>query len=375
MAIYRLQITPIKREGGHSSVGAAAYRAGERIRDDRTNEVHNHSRRKDVTHSEIMLPADLAGQNMEWARNRASLWNSVENAESRKNARVATEIQVTLPFELAPERRLAMARTFSQEIADHYKVAVDLAVHDPRPSGDPRNFHAHLLLTTREVSAAGLGAKTGLNIQTKDRLRLGLPNISQEFTAVRERWATLTNEALEEANIEARVDHRSLAEQGIDREPKPHIPFAAYKIERAGKHSEVAEDIRADYNARVQARLEQQAQRREASERLPDRVAPHSQSSAQAAADNPIPQSAQKSLEDIRREARENWLKMRAEQAAQSAPSRAVSAAEQSHSAADAANHPAQALSAARATNAPVHASRGATTPSHTPAHDNDHQP
>jgi ATP-dependent exoDNAse (exonuclease V) alpha subunit len=234
---------------------------------------------------------------MDWARNRASLWNSVENAESRKNARVATEIQVTLPFELSPERRLAMARTFSQEVADHYKVAVDLAVHDPRPSGDPRNFHAHLLLTTREVSAAGLGSKAGLNMQTSERLRLGLPDISQEFTAIRERWATLTNEALAQANIEARVDHRSLAEQGIDREPKPHIPFAAYKIERAGKHSEVAESIRADYNARVQARLEQAATR--TSERDANRSPP-------------------KSLEDVRREARENWLKMRAEQTGQS---------------------------------------------------------
>jgi ATP-dependent exoDNAse (exonuclease V) alpha subunit len=297
MAIFRLQITSIARGGTHSSVGAAAYRAGEKIRDDRTNEVYNHSRRKDVTHSEIMLPDDLAGQNMDWARNRASLWNSVENAESRKNARVATEIQVTLPFELSPERRLAMARTFSQEVADHYKVAVDLAVHDPRPSGDPRNFHAHLLLTTREVSAAGLGPKAGLNMQTSERLRLGLPDISQEFTAIRERWATLTNEALAQANIEARVDHRSLAEQGIDREPKPHIPFAAYKIERAGKHSEVAESIRADYNARVQARLEQAATR--TSERDANRSPP-------------------KSLEDVRREARENWLKMRAEQTGQS---------------------------------------------------------
>ncbi len=293
MAIFRLQVTSITRGDEHSSVGAAAYRAGEKIRDDRTNEVYNHSRRKDVTHSEIMLPGDLAGQNMEWARNRASLWNSVENAESRKNARVATEIQVTLPFELSPERRLAMARTFSQEVADHYKVAVDLAVHDPRPSGDPRNFHAHLLLTTREVSAAGLGPKAGFNLQTSERLRLGLPNISQEFTAIRERWATLTNEALAAANVEARVDHRSLAEQGIDREPKPHIPFAAYKIERAGKHSEVAESIRADYDARVQARLDQ------ASTRTSERDA------------NPSPP---KSLEDVRREARESWLKMRAEQ-------------------------------------------------------------
>src|SRR3954453_12814848 len=110
MAIYRLQIESILRGDGHSSVGAAAYRAGERIRDDRTNEVHNHSRRKDVTHSEIVLPGHLAGQNMEWALNRASLWNAVESAESRKNARVATEIQVTLPSELPPERRLEIAR-------------------------------------------------------------------------------------------------------------------------------------------------------------------------------------------------------------------------------------------------------------------------
>jgi hypothetical protein len=134
------------------------------------------------------------------------------------------------------------------------------------------------------VSPAGLGAKAGLNMQTSERVRLGLPNSSQEVTAIRERWATLTNEALKEANIEARVDHRSLTEQGIDREPGPHIPFAAFKIERAGKHSEVAEAIRADYNARVQARLDRAAQN-----------------------------TATRNLEDVRREARENWLRMRAE--------------------------------------------------------------
>jgi ATP-dependent exoDNAse (exonuclease V) alpha subunit len=307
MAIFRLQITPITRTGGHSSVAAAAYRAGEKLRDDRTNELHNHSRRQDVTHTEIVLPAQLAGEKMDWARNRASLWNSVEAAETRKNARVATEIQVNLPFELSPERRLAMARTFSQELADHYRVGVDLAVHDPRPSGDPRNYHAHLLMTTREVSPAGLGAKAGLDMSSVERVRLGLPNLSQEFTAIRERWATLTNEALKEANIEARVDHRSLAEQGIDREPKPHIPFAAFKIERAGQHSEVAESIRADYNARVQARQERAATREhEGRETAPELTAGRSSEM----------RAGPRDLEDVRREARENWLRMRAERGA-----------------------------------------------------------
>jgi ATP-dependent exoDNAse (exonuclease V) alpha subunit len=339
MAIYRLQIEPISRGEGRSSVGAAAYRAGERIRDDRTNDVHNHSRRKDVTHSEIMLPSELAKESMDWARNRASLWNSVESAESRKNARVAREIQVNLPHELPAERRVALARAFSQEVSDHYKVAVDLAVHEPRPSGDPRNHHAHLLMTTREVSPAGLGGKAGLELSIHERTKLGLPSSSQEFTAIRERWATITNEALQEANIEARVDHRSLAEQGIDREPRPHIPFAAYKIERAGKQSEVAESIRADYNARVQARQERQAQPAVAPEHAAvtqHAAAPHRAVAPQQAASpqehTPTPQqhaptpqqspdSTPKSLEDVRREARENWLRMRAQQSTASASS------------------------------------------------------
>ena len=291
MAIFRLQVASVSRGDGHSSVGAAAYRAGERIRDDRTNELYNHSRRKDVTHSEILVPTYLAGKNMDWVFSRAMLWNTVENAETRKNARVATEIQVTLPFELPPQRRVLLAQSFSRELADHYRVAVDLNVHDPRPSGDPRNFHAHLLMTTREVSPEGLGAKAGLDMPATERIRLGLPNISQEFVAVRERWATLTNQAFKEANLGVRVDHRSLAEQGIDREPRPHIPFAAYKIERAGKYSEVAESLRADYNARVQERQARAAERANA------------------------PRAAPRSLEEIRREARENWLKMRSEQA------------------------------------------------------------
>jgi hypothetical protein len=387
MAIFRLQITRITRGGEHSSVGAAAYRAGERIRDDRTNEVHNHSRRKDVSHSEIMLPGQVSGENMDWARNRASLWNSVENAETRKNSRVATEIQVTLPFELPPARRLEMARTFSQEIADHYRVAVDLAIHDPRPSSDPRNFHAHLLMTTREVSPEGLGAKAGLDMQTSERVRLGLPNISQEFTAIRERWAALTNEALKEANIEARVDHRSLEAQGIDREPAPHIPFAAFKIERAGKHSEVAEAIRADYNARVQARLERAAE----------------QTSSTTAEQTNAPSA--KNLEDVRREARENWLRMRAEQGVRatgipddahtrnsaSATNPAVQAsnpAQPNSSAVQPSNPAAQPNSPAAQPNSPAQASNPATRPhnpatpthnsttrTHTPAPDNDYQP
>jgi hypothetical protein len=259
MAIFHFEIKPIKRSAGQQATGAAAYRAGERIRDDRTDTVHNHSRRTDVRHAEIFLPSQFNGTSMEWARDRASLWNRAEAAEKRRDARVAREYQVALPPELTAEQRLALARSFSRELSDRYGVAVDLAVHDPKPGGNPHNFHAHLLTTTREITPAGLGAKAGLDMGTVTRTRQGLSDHSEEYSALRERWATLTNTALREANVEARVDHRSLAAQGIDRKPLVHVPMEFYQLERRGMPGEAAERLREDYRARVSARLERSA--------------------------------------------------------------------------------------------------------------------
>ena len=156
MAIFRMAISSVSRSAGRRATAAAAYRSGERIRDERTGELFNQTRRRDVLHTEILLPAHFDGEPVEWARNRERLWNTAEHAEKRHNSRVAREFQVSLPAELDAVRRVALARTLAREIADRYKVAGDLAVHEPRPDGDPRNFHAHLLTTTREVTPAGL---------------------------------------------------------------------------------------------------------------------------------------------------------------------------------------------------------------------------
>ena len=250
MAIFRLQITSIGRGAGRKATAAAAYRAGELIRDERTGERHDFSGRKDVLHREIFLPAHLSGAETDWAQDRATLWNEAERAEHRGTSRVAREFLVTLPSELSATQRQQLARTFSQELADRYKVAVDLAIHEPRIGGDPRNFHAHLLATTREVTASGLGAKVGLDMNAEQRRRFSLPDHSREFTAVRERWATLTNEALREANIDARIDHR--AAQGIDRERRPPLAHAAFPADRAGDQGEIVDALRTRYNDRAQ---------------------------------------------------------------------------------------------------------------------------
>ena len=308
MAIFRLQITAIGRNHGRRATAAAAYRAGERIRDERSGELHNFSHRKDVLHTEILLPAHLSDADVHWARDRSRLWNAAEQAETRRTARVAREFQVNLPAELSAEQRLKLARTFSQELSDRYSVAVDLAIHEPRSGGDPRNFHAHLLATTREVTAGGLGAKAGIDMQPAERSRRGLLNISQEFLAIRERWAALTNEALREAHIDARVDHRSLKAQGIDREPRPSIPLPALRMEQAGMRSEVADRLREQYNTRVKERLETADAHKIA-------AATSATPPAMSHPVQPTQPVQPKTLEEIRREAREAWLRLRGDQA------------------------------------------------------------
>ncbi len=328
MAVYFLNLKTFGRSGGSSAVSAAAYRAGERIHDERTGRTYDHTDRRDVLHKEIMLPRAFADEDMSWARQRSELWNTAELAESRKNARVAREYLVALPAELDPEQRLDLVRGFSRELVERYRFALDLAVHAPRdfPGSDPRNFHAHLLATTREVTAHGLTAKTSLELNDAKRRAMGLAPVIHELLYVRERWATVTNEALRDAHIDARVDHRSLAAQGIDREPYPHIPRAAFEMERHGYQSAQAERLREDYRARIEARLQRAATTTAATTTTATAattatttaathatVATATTTTAAAAVAPPPDPGKPKTLEEIRRQAREDWLLMRQE--------------------------------------------------------------
>jgi hypothetical protein len=307
MASYYLNLKTLGRSNGSSAPGAAAYRAGERIRDERTGRTYDHTERQDVLHKEILVPSDYQGHDLTWARDRASLWNLAEAAESRSNARVAREYLVALPVELDIEGRVGLARNFAQELADRYRFAVDVAVHAPRdfPGSDPRNFHAHLLATTRELDRNGLGAKTTFELNESSRKARGLGPSIGELLHVRERWATVTNEALREANVDARIDHRTLRAQGIDREPKLWIPRVPYEVERRGFYSPVAERVRAEYQAREESRLKQEA-RRELNQ------PPGSDRGAARPADRERIASSP-TLADMQRQARENWLRVRKE--------------------------------------------------------------
>lgn len=219
MAILHFSTKSIGRRQGRSAVAAAAYRSATKLLDKRTGLVYDFRRRRGVLHTAIVLPHDSAT----WASDRGVLWSSAETAEVRSDARTAREIEVALPIELSEEQRTELALNFARELAERHQVCVDVAVHAPG-RGDQRNFHAHLLMTTRRLGVEKLEEKTR---EWEDR-----KGATPLILWWRERWADLVNAALRAVGSPERVDHRSLAEQGIDRTPQVHLGPHASAVER-----------------------------------------------------------------------------------------------------------------------------------------------
>ena len=257
MASYRLHVRPIKRSAGRSVTAAAAYRAGCVIECARYGETHDFSRKGGVLHTEIMTPENTPA----WMRDRAQLWNAVEKLEARHDAQLAREVQLSLPHELTDEQRRDLVRSFIAEQFVAKGMIADIALHAPGKGGDTRNYHAHVLLTMRELTGDGFG--------NKDRSWNKVALLKQW----RVEWDHAQNRELERLGIDARVDHRSLKDQGIDREPDQHMGPIATSLDRQGKGSRIAEEnarrraandnrdrLRAEY-ARIQAEITRERQR------------------------------------------------------------------------------------------------------------------
>ncbi len=326
MAIFCLSVIPLSRKAGRSATAAAAYRAAEKIHDQASGLTFDYTRKRGVEHAEIVLPTAAAKRDINWARDRQQLWNAAEAAENRSNSRTAREYRTALPHELNRQQRVELVQRFARDLADRYTVAVDFAIHAPHRHGDDRNFHMHLLSTTRTIEAGGLGEKSEIEWSDTDRRKAGLGRGKQEIELIRARWETITNEYLKDQGIEARIDRRSLKDQGIEREPQSHLGPSVSAMERRGIKTEVGKRLDAEALAAAQARLEKVAElgKLERERVAVERSILDLSGDLQAAKRERElmllrqPSSPQKSLtvDEIRAQARADWLKFRAEQVA-----------------------------------------------------------
>ncbi|MDO8653300.1 MAG: MobQ family relaxase [Undibacterium sp.] len=215
MAIYHLSVKLITRTTGRSATAAAAYRAGEKIHDNRTGQTFDYTRKKEVSDRRIFAPPNAP----QWMKDREQLWNAVEQSETRKDAQVAREIEVALPIELSPSQHIILLERFVHTQLTSKGMIADVCIHNKK--GNP---HAHILLTTREINVTNDGfGKKNREWNSKEQL--------EEW---REQWAKHCNRRLSIASSKNRIDHRSLQDQGLDQIPTVHVGANCNAMDKRG---------------------------------------------------------------------------------------------------------------------------------------------
>ncbi len=204
MAIYHYSVGIISRSKGRSATAAAAYRAAERIEDLRTGEIHDYRKKKGVDEKFILAPISAP----DWVYNREKLWNEVELGEWRKDSQLSREINVAIPVELSKQEQVELVREFVQEQFVDEGMIADVAFHNLAS----HNPHAHIMLTMREIDKDGFSKKKQTAWNRRELLE-----------KQREAWAEIANRALEKAEVDEKIDHRTLEEQGINRIPQIHL--------------------------------------------------------------------------------------------------------------------------------------------------------
>ena len=203
----------VTRSSGGSCVASAAYIAGEKIKNERDGKTHDYRNKHEVVHKEILLPANSPPE----FRERAKLWNAAEAVEKRKNSQTARSINAALPKELSRTDQIDLVRQFCEQCFVTEGMCCDFAIHD-KGDGNP---HVHILLATRKVGQSGFAKK--------ERAW----NDKKLLIEWRERWAEWCNHKLYFVS-DARVDHRSYKEQGVDRLPQIHLGVEVCAVERKG---------------------------------------------------------------------------------------------------------------------------------------------
>lgn len=262
MAIYHLSVSNVSRASGSRATATLSYISGKRVHDERRGETYDYGRKERVLRVGTLLPE---GAPAEFA-DPAVLFNAVELHETGRTARPAKKIVVALPREFTPRQRVQALEEYIRENLNADGYAATYAIHEDREGNNP---HAHILVANRQIDPATGGwarlkqrmeyvldergervplidpetgrqktDKRGRRQWKRTSVSLNPLDRKAKLKALRESWAKTCNARLDET---ARIDHRSLEDQGSDLEPTIHEGYAARAIERAGGVSERCE--------------------------------------------------------------------------------------------------------------------------------------
>ncbi|WP_058368519.1 MobA/MobL family protein [Psychrobacter sp. ENNN9_III] len=268
---FHLSVSAVSKAKNHSVVAKSAYNSGSKLVDEQSGVVHDYTSKakdkilnlvdsdgtkytqvveKNVVHTALLTPT-IAG---DLAVTREGFWNDIERIETRKNAQLGTEIDVMFPDGITADQRIVLVERYAQTLSDRYNVLVDVAIHRPHSHekhvGEvevveltSRNFHAHILLSSREIVADVEGyalsaRKNWLQWSTEERLSKGLNGRGDELKYQRTLWADMANELLPKNKT---ISEKSYRELGINRLPKMKLGKSLYKDILKGNRSVIHE--------------------------------------------------------------------------------------------------------------------------------------
>ncbi len=174
------------------------------------------------------LEATAHGNMPDWAQHNPSHYWTAADAHERANGATYREIEVALPRELTPQQRRALVEDFiTQELGDRH--AYQWAIHTPKAALEKgEQPHAHIMYSERTQDGIARDPEQHFkryNAKNPERggCRKDSAGTEERLQATRARWADLQNQHLQRHGHSARVDHRSLAERGIQRTPEKHL--------------------------------------------------------------------------------------------------------------------------------------------------------
>ncbi|MEJ7928238.1 MobA/MobL family protein [Sphingobium sp. AN641] len=248
MAQFSMGIRVVSRAKGQSIIAAAAYRAGERLWDERLGMFHDfRHKQKEVEHSELLFPADAPA----WTKgmDRQAFWGAADSAEVRRDAQLARDLRIMIPREVPVADRVPLVRDYVLRNFVAKGMVADICFHNYVTASDGlEQPHAHVLFSMRPLVAEGFGNKSRHEYVKDPSGRThpdGRPvmiesnpnswNSAAFFERSREDWEKTANAALERAGSSARVDRRSHLEKGLSRLPQPMLGAAFHMRELYGR--------------------------------------------------------------------------------------------------------------------------------------------
>ena len=232
-AIFHLSVRTGSRSKGQSARAAAAY-----IQRDA-----EYGRSRDE--ADELLYAE-SGHMPSWAEAEPTSYWDAADLHERANGRLFKRLEFALPLALSAAEQQELAVGFARHLTADEHLPYTLAIH----AGHGTNPHCHLLISERTNDGLERSPEQWFSRYNAAAPEQGGARKTEALKprawldATREALAEQTNQALERAGHEVRIDHRSYAEQGIERLPGVHLGPTVAAMEARGIETERGAEAR-----------------------------------------------------------------------------------------------------------------------------------